>query len=447
MRLHTHLPARKPENGESEQVLPPTQVLDPPASDPALMPALETQEQDSAAQAWTAAPGGHALSQIDIFPPDRPPPAPESDPWQATPLVPAQFTPGAEPDQPLLHLASAQQTPTAQATPTAQPNPAQAQPAAAAGRTPEQVETLIDQTLRAVAQHETGGQAVESRMDTSAGVRASYASQVQATTDWTITALRRLDRDTLQNEFQLTRADLNQAEQRARAAGQLWDAMRETNVATVEDFLADQANQRLLEQSGLSQDDARTMFSFHQMRVAIRTAYTQRVEELQALDDQALWDRSEQRERARAGIRRIGDLATARRRNLVERMARREVSDEFAGQSPASDLQIDDDSLDAYLRGNWREDRAAWVRRAVENIPAEQPGQATIGERIAGAATAEGGLALGRHEIGRLVNQYLQTNPNASDEDVVRHVARRHNPGAGADYVNSVLRHFRELQQ
>ena len=64
-------------------------------------------------------------------------------------------------------------------------------------------------------------------MQTSAGVRASYASELQATTGWTITALLQLD-DTRLATFNLTRAELRSAQARAAAAGRVWSAVMAT---------------------------------------------------------------------------------------------------------------------------------------------------------------------------------------------------------------------------
>ncbi len=319
----------------------------------------------------------------------------------------------------------------------------QAAPVAAPTRTSAQVAALIERVVQAIAQHETGGQAVESRMRTSAGVAASLASQVQATMPWALTALLQLDDVTLQREFNLTRPELRSAQQRVSAAGQLWDAVHAAGpTITLEAFLADRAHQRLLARSGLTQEELARMLAFRKLRHDLTTAFTDRQSALQALSTQQLWDGSTRRDRNKAGVKKVTQISGERRSKLVQAMARREVSEEFATVPAAVALRINEASLDAYLRRNWREDRAAWTRIAASREPPPAEGVASVGPRLEAAVTAEEGLHLGRERIGRLVQAYLDGHPAATDREVCHYAARQHNPGGGEGYAAKVLSHF-----
>jgi len=319
----------------------------------------------------------------------------------------------------------------------------QAAPAVAPTRAPAQVADLIERVVQAIAQHETGGRAVESRMRTSAGVAASLASQVQATMPWALTALLQLDDATLQREFNLTRQELRSAQQRVRAAGELWDAVhRAAPTITIEAFLAVKENQRLLARSGLTQEELARMLAFRQLRHDLTTAFASRQAELQGLSAQQLWDRATGRDRNKAGVKQVTQISGERRNKLIQAIARREVSEEFATVPAAVELQINEASLDAYLRQNWSEDRAAWTRIAASREPPPAAGVAPVGPRLEAAVTADEGLRLGRERIGRLVQAYLAEHPAATDREICHHAARQHNPGGGEGYAAKVLKHF-----
>jgi hypothetical protein len=300
---------------------------------------------------------------------------------------------------------------------------------------------LVRDVLRAVARHETGERAIESNMRTSAGVRASLASQVQATIPWTITALLQLDEDTLRDRFSLTRAELLVAQNRGVRARQLWDAVHASPAGTTAaQLLADPTNQAHLGASGLTQGEVATMLEFRELRLETQAEQATRRAALEALTHQQLFDRATPADRSSAGVTTVAALADAARRGrLVSRAAAREAAHQVAATSarPGA-LGIRETDLFAYARGNWAEDRAAWIRLAVSRDPA--------GPRIEAAATADEGRELGRARISRLVRDFTQANPDASDEDVCRHVASRHNPGAGNPYVDAVLGHFRAIR-
>ena len=96
--------------------------------------------------------------------------------------------------------------------------------------------------------------------------------------------------------------------------------------------------------------------------------------------------------------------------------------------------------MDAYLRANWREDRAAWTRIAANREPASE--EQSGGERIEAAATADEGLQLGHERIAQLVQGYVAQHPQATDNEVCSYTAHQHNPGGGKAYTNKVMTHF-----
>lgn len=308
-------------------------------------------------------------------------------------------------------------------------------------RTPQQLNALIDRVVHAIVQHESGGEAKESRMKTSAGVAASLASQVQATMPWILTALLKLNEDTLKREFNLTRKELKSAEKRVIAAGTLWDAVHKSDASTtLESFLADKKNQALLTQSGLSAEEVGRMFAFRALRQEITTAYTTALQEVQGLSSQELLDRSTARDRQKAGIKKSVPASGNKRTKLIQAIARRETSTQFAGQPEATALGINESSLDAYLRANWREDRAAWTRIAANREPVGE--DQSVGERIEAAATADEGLKLGHERIAQIVQGYVAQHPQATDNEVCSYTAHQHNPGGGKAYTNKVMTHF-----
>jgi hypothetical protein len=334
------------------------------------------------------------------------------------------------------------------------PQPQQQQQAAApllAGRTPEQVDALTNQIVQAIAQHETQEQAVESTMRTSSGVRASYASQIQATGPWVLTALLALDDATLQNTFNLTRAELQSAENRANAAGQVWTAvMQSPQATTAVTFTA--ANQALVGQSGLTQADMTAMFQFRDLRSLVTTTIDQYIQaNLAALNAQQVWNlaTAAERQRAQDGVQNAAGLTADGLTRLRREIAIRNEMPGVAANPLATGLGIPVGSLNAYARGNWAEDRAAWQRVAIGREPPPAAGQpaGTVGQRVEAAATAGQGLTLGRARIGTIVRAYLglPANAAATDEAACRHAAQRHNPG-NAQYPGRVVAHFQRIQ-
>ena len=312
--------------------------------------------------------------------------------------------------------------------------PAPAGPGAApAARTPAQLDALKEDTVQAIAEKETHRRAIESSMQTSAGVRASYASELQATTGWTITALLQLD-DARLATFNLTRAELRSAQARAAAAAQVWTAVMATPAAT-DAATWSTANATLLGRSGLTAADMTNMFLFRDLRTAVNAAIpadvNTRAAQILALPLPDVWQLATPAERTRVGAPQVAAMNNARRARLAPVIARRETIATLAASAPATALGIGAATISAYRPAaggsNFGEDSAAWQRVAAGREP--PGGTGTVGQRIQDAATQDSGLALGRARIGQIIDAFLAAHPSATDEEVVRDSARHHNPG------------------
>lgn len=321
------------------------------------------------------------------------------------------------------------------AVPAIQRQPATAGAPAPPGptRTAPQIADLNEGVTQALAEKESRRRAVESGMPTSAGVRASYASQVQATAVWTIGALLALD-DTHLATFGLTRAELRAANRRKAAAHEIWDSvMASASAMTGAAFVA--ANGPRIAAAGLLQPDIDRMFLFRDLRNDLENRLTtdvpKRTAALQAMAPHAVWSLATAHERRNADAHNVGSMTTARRDALAAVIARREAVAAVAAAGPATALGFSVATINRYRPPppskvmNWAEDRAAWERVAVGREP--PGGTGTVGTRVEAAATSDGGLRLGRLEIARINEQFLRAHPNATDDEVCDNAAKHHN--------------------
>jgi hypothetical protein len=301
----------------------------------------------------------------------------------------------------------------------------------APARTVEQRAALDEDITQAIAQKETGRKAIESDMRTSAGVRASYASQVQATAQWSVSALLKFD-DARLATFGVTRAELRDANARMVAAGAIWDSI--VNPASAPDRVAFAASNPVrMAASGLTQADIDRIFDFREVvkHLERRLANDKptRKAELLAMTAAAVWDAASAKERRRAGARTKAKMNLARHRDLADAIAHRETAAAVAAGVAATTLGIPAGTIEVLrMRNgvrNYGEDRAAWQRVAAGREP---PG-GTVSERLDTASTADGGLRLGRARIAHINEQFLAANPTATDDQVCDNAARAHNPG------------------
>jgi len=265
---------------------------------------------------------------------------------------------------------------------------------------------LTERVTRAIAIYETNRgrnqpRAVQSSLETVAGVRASVRSVGQTIIARAITELRRFPQLRQLVNPNLTLRELNQADNRIRAVNQLLRRVSGAGQhANINQFIRN--NQNLINNSGLTQAHVRTMF--------------------QAL---TLHQRTQQLHNQLAG------LTPAQQRARARQLA--------AGIPVANRLGIGVGSLAAYIRnpGNWNENRAAWARLAVERMPNR------IGQRIVQAAEHNQGLTMLSMDLGSQVRNLLARNPGRTLQSMVESVARRHN--AGRHYPAGVWREYQRL--
>jgi hypothetical protein len=81
-------------------------------------------------------------------------------------------------------------------------------------------------------------------------------------------------------------------------------------------------------------------------------------------------------------------------------------------------------SLSAYIKDpkKWGENRAAWQRLAVDNMPGQ------VGARINSVATSSGGTALAGPVVRSRVDAELAKDPKPTEEELVKTVGAKNNP-------------------
>jgi hypothetical protein len=156
---------------------------------------------------------------------------------------------------------------------------------------------------------------------------------------------------------------------------------------TPDDFIRDQQAQ--ITPTGLADEHVRTMFSAVELKAAVDAKH--------------------------------GELG----KDKTPRQAAEEIPQEDR-------LGLGVGSLSSYIRTprNWGENRAAWQRLAVDGMPGN------VGARVNAVATSSGGTALAGPVVRARVDAYLAANPQATEQQVVEHVAQQNNPnetGYGAN--------------
>jgi hypothetical protein len=116
------------------------------------------------------------------------------------------------------------------------------------------------------------------------------------------------------------------------------------------------------------------------------------------------------------------------------------VAASVAGIPDYDRLGVGVGSLTAYTNRptKWGENRAAWQRRAVQNMAAD------VAARIEAVATSSGGRALAIPTNRDRVDAQLAKDSNATTEQVVRAVAHLNNPGE-LDYAANVWKTYQRL--
>jgi hypothetical protein len=169
------------------------------------------------------------------------------------------------------------------------------------------------------------------------------------------------------------------------------------------------------------------------------------------------WDGWDARRRRQWGRSQRSRLRRARRQiaRASARAASSFIAHELMGNEHVAAIGIGESDIRAYVHGGrfqrFPEDRNAWNRVALARTELQGPsgGSAirTLDVAIASAAEAEGGWALSLAEYEHVIRDYLRDNPEATDEDVVRHAARHNSRTRGRDYPDRIWRHFQRLRE
>lgn len=238
----------------------------------------------------------------------------------------------------------------------------------------------------------------ESTLDTVAGIRASMATIEQATMPYAITVLKGHPELWEKASPPLTLQELNDAEERCVAVRTLLNLVADAAAqgTTPDDFIASGAD--AISATGLSDEDVRTMFSAVALKATVDAA----------------------RAEVAAGTKTLTQAA--------------------AGIPEGDRMGLGQGSLKAYIRNerNWGENRAAWQRKAVGEMPDN------VGERIESVAVSDSGTGLVMAAVRDRVDSQLAQNPVPSEEQIVRAVAQRNNPNE-ADYGLHVWETYQRL--
>jgi hypothetical protein len=263
-------------------------------------------------------------------------------------------------------------------------------PAAAAPTLPT-ADVLTSRISNCVGVWETnrGGDApapTESSLDTLATVKASMATIEQATMPYALDALRKHAALRKLASPELTKEEINDAIARTTAVKTLLDAVKTAADAgtSADDFI--KAQQGTITPSGLSDDNVRTMFSGVELKKTIDEKH--------------------------------GHVGEGKGKD-------KKTGKSLAEEIPEADrLGLGVGSLSAYIKDpkKWGENRAAWQRLAVDNMPGD------VGGRINSVATSSGGTALAGPVIRARVDTELAKTPQQKEESLVKTVGAKNNP-------------------
>jgi Domain of unknown function (DUF4157) len=238
----------------------------------------------------------------------------------------------------------------------------------------------------------------ESVLKTVAGVAASLPTIEQATTAYILSALKAHKDLRDLADPPLTLKEIQSAEKRCAAVDSLLKlvAAAVTAKQTDDDFIAAHADEILA--TGLSNDDVKTMFKAVALKATIDAAHS---------------------------------AVTAKKKTLKESI----------DAIPEADrLGLNESSLKAYINkpSNWGENRAAWERKAVAAMPDN------IGARIESVAVSSKGTALAKAVIKTRVDAALAKQPPLTEEEIVKTVAQKNNPGE-KNYGENVWKTYSRL--
>jgi hypothetical protein len=276
-------------------------------------------------------------------------------------------------------------------------------PTAAAATLPA-ADVLTSRISSCVGVWETnrGGDApapTESSLETVAAVKASMATIEQATMPYALDALRKYESLRKLASPELTKKEIDDAIARTTAVKALLDAVKTAADAgtSADDFI--KAQQGTITPSGLTDDHVKTMFSAVALKETIDTKH--------------------------------GELGGKEKK----------TGKSLAEEIPETDrLGVGTGSLSAYIKDpkKWGENRAAWQRLAVQNMPGD------VGGRVNAVATSSGGTALAGPVIRSRVDAEVAKTPQPTEEALVKAVGAKNNPNE-TGYGDNIWKTYQRL--
>ena len=297
--------------------------------------------------------------------------------------------------------------------------------------------SMTDRIVNAIANKETGGTAVESRIFTSSGTKASYKSKVQATAPWAVTQLKK--DAALRKQFDVTIADLSKGETRMVHAGSVWKQAMKSGTAESDAFT--KKHEKTLTAAGLTKADVAKMLKFRDFKNSVANPTAAAQQHVGGMSATELWKNASEEEKKRFGTQAAVEGNAKKLASLKTAMASRMKKDirGILGRRAG----LDDVSWKAYMkralagRSIWAEDRAAWQRVALERVDG-------TGAKVKSAAEDNGGLTMGNAGISKLVRAYLAANPKATAQQALTYAAGKHNPGE-AGYAADAWKRYVKL--
>jgi len=339
-------------------------------------------------------------------------------------------------------------------------------------RTSTQVTQLVADILSVIEQMEvgTGGAVTESNYHTSSGIRASYASRMQATIPWTIDLLKR--HAELRTKFGVTMAELQSAEKCVAAVSAVWKAVMALPAGTtLENAKKNPTVAAKLPNAGLDDDDLGRMLAFGSWRGQVIAGLPDRAEHIAALKELSAADLAAQassaelaaalkpaNKRALAQWRKakkkgkppaatVADLTGPERHKLEVAIGTRQVVEPLRQAGVDAGIDIDAGSAGRYIAremqhqdnsrvsAHWGEDLAAWRRFGVEKSLPE------IGEKIKKASVDDEGMTLGHVSIADAVAAIPRAHKTWDDDKVAWQAFKQQN--GDAKYADNAVAIFK----
>ena len=346
-------------------------------------------------------------------------------------------------------------------------------------RTTAQVASLQKDILTVIQQMELAapkaGQrpaVTESSYHTSSGIRASYASRMQATIPWTLGVLS--EHPDVRANFGVTTDEIAQATNVITHVDAVWRrVMKPPGMPSLDVAKSDARVAAHLGPSGLDDSDLGRMLAFAGWRHAVEAGLpglAAKQAELAALNLEELTTQATGAELAKAlkpanqraaRAWRIAkkkgrvppalpaDLTASERKGLEGLVAHRLVVAPLEKSDVAAGLGIDAGSARRYvaqekahedntkISAHWTEDRAAWERFAVEKVLPD------VGAKIATASTDDEGMTLGHVQIADDVAAISRAHPTWDDNQLARQAFKKQNGDSG--YADTALAIFTRL--